>query len=207
MLTGVVLSGGEGSRMGRDKGLVNLRGDPMVSYVIDSMLGIVNEIVISVAKGQASSYDEYAEIGFEVVEDRTSGIGPIEGILCALRAARGDYVLVSPCDTPFLKPGICELLLSRVSGKDAAVPVIKDKFEPVHGAFKRDVATKAFEEVLSGGQRKPSEAYRKLKVEFVDETALRMIDPDLESFWNINTPDELRLAEKKLREICETEED
>ncbi len=66
---------------------------------------------------------------------------------------------------------------------------------------------KAFEEVLSAGKRKPSEAYRKLNVEFVDETVLRTVDPDLESFWNINTPGDLRLAEKKLREVCDHEED
>ena len=53
MLTGIVLSGGDGTRMGQDKGLLMLRGDPMVSYVIDAMLGTVDEVVISVGKGQA----------------------------------------------------------------------------------------------------------------------------------------------------------
>jgi len=198
MLTGIVLSGGEGSRMGQDKGLVMLRGDPMVSYVIDSMMGHVGEIVISVANGQASRYDEYAEIGFEIVEDRTPGIGPLEGLLCALKAARGNFVLVSPCDTPFLKPSICELLLSRAPGKDGAVPIINGKFEPVHGAFQRDAAMKAFEAVLAAGRRKPSDAYSRLNLEFVDEVSLRAVDRDLESFWNLNTPEDLRLAEKKL---------
>jgi len=198
MLTGVVLSGGEGSRMGQDKGLVNLRGDPMVSYVIDAMLGLVNEIVISVAKGRGPRYDEFAEIGFEVVEDRASGIGPVEGILCALKVARGDYILVSPCDTPFLKPRICDLLLSRASGKDGAVPVIKDKFEPVHGAFNRVAAVKAFDAVLAAGKRKPSDAYGRLDMVFVDEATLRTVDPDLESFWNLNTPQDLRSAENKI---------
>ena len=170
----------------------------MVSYVIDSMLGQVNEIVISVAKGQGSKYDEYAEIGFEIVEDRTPGIGPLEGFLCALKVARGDYVVVSPCDTPFLKPEICELLLSRASGKEGAVPVVKGKFEPVHGAFHREAATKAFETVLATGKRKPSEAYARLDLEFVDEPSLRAVDRELESFWNLNTPEDLRLAEEKL---------
>jgi len=200
MLTGIVLSGGEGSRMGQDKGLVMLRGDPMVSYVIDSMLRQVNEIVISVAKGQGSKYDEYAEIGFEIVEDRTPGIGPIEGLLCALKVARGDYVVLSPCDTPFLKPGICELLLSKANGKDGAVPVVNGRFEPVHGAFHRGAATKAFETVLAAGKRKPSEAYARLDLEFVDEPSLRAVDRELESFWNLNTPEDLRFAEKKLAE-------
>jgi molybdopterin-guanine dinucleotide biosynthesis protein A len=200
MITGVVLSGGEGSRMGQDKGLVNLRGDPMVSYVIDAMLGLVDEIVISVAKGQSSKYDEYSEIGFEIVEDGTPGIGPLEGMRCALKVARGDYVLVSPCDTPFLKPGICQMLLSKANGRDGAVPMIKDRFEPVHGAFKKTAAAKAFEAALTTGKRKPSDAYGKLDIAFVDESSLRGIDPVLESFWNLNTPEDLRLAEEKVGE-------
>lgn len=193
--------------MGRDKGLLPLRGDPMVSYVIDAMLGIVNEIVISVGKGQAPKYDEYAEIGFEVVEDRATGMGPMEGILCSLKASRGDYVLVSPCDTPFLKPGICELLLSKSRGKDGAVPVIRDKFEPVHGAFRRGDAMKAFDEAFAAGKRKPSSAYGALDLFFVDEAAIRTVDPDLESFWNLNTPEDLRLAEMKLTETHEKDQD
>jgi len=198
MLTGIVLSGGEGSRMGQEKGLVDLRGDPMVSYVIEAMLESVNEIVISVAKGHASNYDEYAEIGFEVVEDRTTGTGPVEGIASALKVARGDYVLVCPCDTPFLKPGVCAMLLSKASGKDGAAPIVRKKYEPVHGAFKKGPATKAFEAVLAIGKRKPSEAYAKLDMAFIDEPTLRTVDPDLESFWNVNTLEDLRLAERKM---------
>jgi len=178
----------------------------MVSYVIDAMLGTVNEIVISVAKGQAPKYDEYAEIGFEVVEDRTTGTGPIEGIVSGLKVARGDYVLVSPCDTPFLRREICDMLLSNASGRDGAVPVIRDKYEPVHGAFKRDPATKAFETVLTAGKRKPSAAYAKLDLTFVNEATLRKVDPDLESFWNLNTSEDLRLAEKKIIDSFTLEE-
>jgi molybdopterin-guanine dinucleotide biosynthesis protein A len=193
--------------MGQDKGLIDLRGDPMVSYVIDAMLGLVDEIVISAAKGQSSKYDEYAEIGFDVVEDRASGIGPLEGMICALNAARGDYVLVSLCDTFFLKRGICEMLLTKASGRGGAVPVIKDRYEPVHGAFKRSAAVKAFEAVLATGKRKPSEAYDKLDIAFVDEASLRRIDPDLVSFWNLNTPEDLRLAEAKVIESERADED
>lgn len=207
MLTGIVLSGGESSRMGQNKGLVSLHGDPMASYVIDAMLELVDEIVISVARGQSSRYDDYAEIGFEVVEDRTTGIGPLEGILCSLRAARGDYVLVSPCDTPFLKPGVCKLLLSNADGRDGAAPVVNDKFEPLHGAYKRTAATKAFDAVLSEGLRKPSAVYTRLDMAFVDEAKLRAVDPELESFWNLNTPEDLRLAEKKIHEASEAEEE
>ena len=201
MRTGLVLSGGESSRMGQEKGLVSLNGDPMVSYVVNSMLDLVDEIVISVAKGRAGLYDEYSEIGFEIVEDREPGIGPLEGMVCALRLARGEYVLVGPCDTPFLKPGVCKLVLSKADGKDGAVPVIKGMFEPLHGVYRRLPALKAFEaELAKGNKRKLIDAYDELDIAGVDESEMRAIDPRLESFWNLNSPQDLAEAEKRLGE-------
>jgi molybdopterin-guanine dinucleotide biosynthesis protein A len=186
--------------MGQEKGLVNLNGDPMISYVVNSMIDLVDEIVISVGKGRAGLYDEYSEIGFDIVEDRESGIGPLEGLRCAMSAARGEYVLVAPCDTPFLKPGLCKLMLSKAEGKDGAVPVVRGMFEPLHGAYKRATALKAFEEAIAGGKRRPADAYSKLDIVRVEEPDLRAVDPELESFWNLNGPQELVQAEKRLGE-------
>ena len=184
--------------MGQEKGLVNLNGDPMLSYVVDSMLELVDEIVISVGKGRAGLYDEYREIGFEIVEDKDSGIGPLEGLICAFKAARGVSILVGPCDTPFLKKGVCQLVLSRADGRDGAVPIVRGLCEPLHGAFRREAALHAFEEALAGGKRKLTDAFAKLDLARVDEADLRKVDPELESFWNLNGPQELTLAEKRL---------
>jgi molybdopterin-guanine dinucleotide biosynthesis protein A len=200
MLTGLVLSGGQSSRMGQEKGLVNLNRDPMVSYVVNSMLGLVDEVVISVGKGRADLYDEYREIGFEVVEDREPGIGPLEGLVCAMRAARGEYVIVAPCDTPFLKQEICKLVLSKVDGRDGAVPIVNGMYEPLHGAYKRVTALRAFEVALGSGKRKPVDAYGDLDLVRVEEEELRAVDPELASFWNLNGQQELVQAEEKLGE-------
>ncbi len=186
--------------MGQEKGLVNLNGDPMVSYVVNSMLDLVDEIIISVAKGKAGLYDEYSEIGFEIVEDREPGIGPLEGLVCALRLARGEYALVGPCDTPLLRTGVCKLVLSEAEGKDGAVPVVRGMFEPLHGAYRRLPALEAFEASLAKGRRKLVDAYDGLDIARVDESMMRGIDPLLESFWNLNSPQDLAEAEKRLGE-------
>jgi molybdopterin-guanine dinucleotide biosynthesis protein A len=201
MLTGLVLSGGESSRMGQEKGLVNLNGDPMVSYVVNSMLDLVDEIIISVAKGRAALYDEYSEIGFDIVEDNEPGFGPIQGVVSAMRKMRGDYVLVGPCDTPFLKQEICKLVLSKAEGRDGAVPMVKGMYEPLHGAYRKDTALKAFEEVLAKGAGRLVDVYDRLDIAKVEEDELRAVDPELDSFWNLNEPDDLVRAEIKLREL------
>ncbi len=200
MLTGVILAGGKSSRMGQNKALMYLNGDPMISYVIDAMLDLVDEIVISVAKGSSADYDEFSEIGFEVVEDDQEGIGPLEGLTCALRSARGEYVLVSPCDTPFLKRELCDAMIVRAAGRDGAVPVVRGLYEPLHGAFRRTAAIEAFKKAAGQGKRKPVEAFAGLDLVIMEEKELRGIDPELESFWNLNNPEDLRKAEQKLRE-------
>ena len=196
-----MLSGGESSRMGQEKGLVNLNGDPMLSYVVNSMLDLVDQIVISVGKGRAALYDEYSEIGFEIVEDREPGRGPLEGVVCAMREMRGDYVIVGPCDTPLLKQEICKLVLSKAEGRDGAVPIVKGLYEPLHGAYKKSAALDAFEEALANGGRRLVDVYDKLDIARVEEDELRNIDPELDSFWNLNIPDELVRAEMKLRDL------
>jgi molybdopterin-guanine dinucleotide biosynthesis protein A len=201
MLTGLVLSGGEGSRIGREKGLLNLNGDPMLSRVIDSMLGLVDEVVIAVGQGRAKLYEDYREIGFEIVEDREAGIGPLEGLVCGMRAARGDYVIVGPCDTPFLKQEVCRLVLSRAEGRDGAVPIVRGMYEPLHGAYSTSATLKAFETALMSGKRKIVDSYTGLDLAPVEESELRVLDADLVSFWNLNGPQEIALAEKRIIEI------
>jgi molybdenum cofactor guanylyltransferase len=199
MLTGLVLSGGESSRLGQEKGLLDLNGDPMLSYVVQSMLDLVDEILISVGRGRADEYDEYREIGFEIVEDRETGAGPLEGLVCSLKAARGEYVLVGPCDTPFLRKEVCELILSRANGKEGAVPVVRGMYEPLHGAYERSKALKSFESALTSGERKVGGAFNTLDLARVEESDLRAADPELESFWNLNSPQDIALAVKKMK--------
>jgi molybdopterin-guanine dinucleotide biosynthesis protein A len=201
MLTGLVLSGGEGSRIGQEKGLLNLNGDPMLSHVVDSMLGLVDEVIIAVGKGRAKLYEDYREIGFEIVEDREAGIGPLEGLICGMRVARGDYVIVGPCDTPFLKQDVCRVVLSRAEGKDGAVPIVRGMYEPLHGAYNKPATLRAFETALVSGKRKIADSYAGLDLVRVEESELRAVDADLVSFWNLNGPQEIALAEKRIIEI------
>lgn len=164
------------------------------------MGGVVDEIVIAVAKGMSARYREALGSGFEIVEDKRAEIGPLEGLITALSAARGDYVLVSPCDTPFLRVDLCRSIVSLAKKRDGAVPRIGGNFEPLHGVYRRIKCLAAFEEALEEGKRKPIDAYSMLDLEFVDEDIVRVVDPRLESFWNLNSQRELELAEKRLRE-------
>ena len=198
MLSGAILSGGMSRRMGEEKGLALLGGKPLISYVAQILEGVADEIVIAVAMGMSGKYREALGDEYVIAEDNRADVGPLEGLITALGAARGDYVLVSPCDTPFLRIDTCESIVSLAKKRDGAVPRIGDNFEPLHGVYKRIKCLAAFEESLEEGRHRPIDAYAMLDLEYVDEEIVRLTDPRLESFWNLNSRDELMLAEKRL---------
>jgi len=200
MLSGAILSGGLSRRMGEEKGLALLGGEPLICHVARALGGVVDEIVIAVAKGMSARYREVLGSEFVIAEDKRAEIGPLEGLITALSAARGDHVLVSPCDTPFLRVDLCRSIVSLAKKRDGAVPRIGGNFEPLHGVYRRIKCLAAFEKALEEGKRKPIDAYRMLDLEFVDEDIVRVVDPRLDSFWNLNSQRELEFAEKRLRE-------
>ncbi len=199
MRSAVVLSGGRSSRMGKDKGLIKLGGIPLVRLVAEVLADVADEVLVSVGRGRDTDYSAVLPERFVLIEDEISNAGPLEGLICGLSGAKGDYVLVSPCDTPFLRMKMCEAMFTTAKGHDGAVPKTGARyFEPLHGAYKRASCLPAFCDVLLTGSRRPTEAYKSLDIAFVNEAALRSIDPDLLSFWNINSPGELEKAERQV---------
>ena len=194
MITGAVLSGGSSARFGSDKGLVKLDGEPMVLHVARVLSDVADEVLVAVAPGKSDVYSEALGRGIRVIEDSRSGLGPLQGLITALDASGGEEVLVSPCDTPLLRRSVCSVLLERGKGKDGAVPRIRGFFEPLHACYARDACLEAFVEALGRGKRKPKDAYHLLDLSIVEESELRAVDGDLESFVNVNSPEDYDYA-------------
>src|SRR3982751_6760784 len=97
-VTGVVLAGGQGSRMGGvDKGLQPFRGKPMVAHVIERLAPQVDELLINANRNS----DDYARFGHRVIADEIAGFaGPLAGFERGLAHAHGELVLTVPCDSP-----------------------------------------------------------------------------------------------------------
>jgi len=185
--------------MGREKGLVMLAGAPLAVRVARVLAEVADEVSLAVAPGMMREYESSVRGEFRIIEDERPMVGPIEGLITALTRTEGEYVLVSPCDTPFLRTAVCTAIVENAKGRDGAVPRIMGRFEPLHAAYKRDTALKAFMETAAADRRKPIDAYPLLNLAFLSEEVLAIIDPVLESFWNLNTPEDLRRAEKMLR--------
>ena len=183
-ITGVVLAGGLGRRMGGiDKGLQELRGQPMVHWVVERLAPQVDELLINANQNG----ERYAAFGHRVVPDQIPDFaGPLAGLHAALSAAAHPLVATAPCDSPFLPADLISRLFSALTatGADLAVARTFDQPHPVFCLCRRDVLPH-LTEFLAGGGRKIDRWYTTLKVVEV------AFDDEADAFENINTREEL----------------
>ena len=183
-ITGVVLAGGLGRRMGgTDKGLQELRGQPMVHWVIERLAPQVDELLINANQNG----ERYAAFGHRVVPDQIPGFaGPLAGLHAALATATHPLVATAPCDSPFLPADLISRLFSALTAADADLAVAKtfDQAHPVFCLCQRSVLPHLTEFLESGG-RKVDRWYSTLNIVEV------AFDDEADAFENINTHEEL----------------
>ena len=183
-LTGLVLAGGQGRRMGSvDKGLVDFAGQPMVAHVIARLLPQVGALVINANQNS----QRYAALGHVVVADAIGGFaGPLAGLHAGLHAAATRYVVTSPCDSPFLPVDLAARLGAALfaARSDLAVARTGDQPHPVFAIVDRRVLPH-LEHYLAQGGRKIDAWYATLAVTEVP------FDDEADAFRNINTRQEL----------------
>jgi molybdopterin-guanine dinucleotide biosynthesis protein A len=184
-ITGIVLAGGQGRRMGGvDKGLQLLHGRPMVAAVIARLAPQVDEVVINANQNLA----DYERFGHRVVPDAIGGFqGPLAGLHAGLCATSHPLALTVPCDSPFLPLDLAERLASFLGGRDLAVAKTGDQPHPVFSLVRVSVLHH-LSRFLADGGRKIDAWYSTLKVIEVP------FDDEADAFRNINTREELNQA-------------
>jgi molybdopterin-guanine dinucleotide biosynthesis protein A len=189
-VTGVILAGGLARRMNnQDKGLINYKGRPMVSYAIAAMASATDQSLINANRNQ----EQYQQFGLPVVADQTDSFdGPLAGILTAMIYADTDILVIMPCDSPLIKAEHLQKLLFTRAEHDADIAVAFDgeRLHPVFLAIKTSLKT-SLQDYLASGQRKIGrwlEQHKMVKADFSDVP---------EIFININTMTELTNLEAK----------
>jgi molybdopterin-guanine dinucleotide biosynthesis protein A len=183
-ITGLVLAGGLGRRMGGiDKGLQDFRGEPMVAKVIRRFAPQVDALIVNANQ----NIERYAAFGHPVVPDAISGFaGPLAGLHAGLNACRTPLLVTSPCDSPFLPLDLVARLREALEreGADLAVARTGEQSHPVFSLVHRHVLP-GLTDFLDGGGRKVDLWYSALKVVEVS------FDDQPDAFANINTLNEL----------------
>jgi molybdopterin-guanine dinucleotide biosynthesis protein A len=188
--------------MGKEKAFIEFKGKPLLIWVFDVLKDVVDELAVSVAFGRKEDYSKRLE-GIDIsmisiVEDSYHFFGPLGGMRSSIPHLRGELVAVAPCDSPFISRALYPLLFEKAEDFDAAVPKIRNHYEPLHAVYRKEPMVTAMELTMKRGELKPIDTYRHLRIREVGENQIMKIDPEYRSFLNMNTVEDLRTNEEPL---------
>ena len=191
-VTAVVLAGGMSRRLGRNKALEPFEGEPLIRRVIARM-GQVGESVSVIVNEPERVHELSLPDGVTSSVDRYPGKGSLGGIVTGLLTSPTDWAAFCACDMPFVNTRLYRHLASLRDGYDAVVPVVDGRPEPTHALYSR-VCIGPIEGRISADDLKISSFFSEVRVRLVPEDEIRRFDPDLLSFFNVNTQEDLETA-------------
>jgi molybdopterin-guanine dinucleotide biosynthesis protein A len=196
MVTLIIQAGGKSSRMGLNKALLPFQGEPLIARVYRRLASLVNEVLITV--NQTTGFEF---LGLTLITDLYPDKGALGGLFTGLQAARGSLVAVVGCDMPFVNPTLlhAELDLLDRTEADAVIPFSDSGLEPLHAVYRRETCLPAIYKSLMANQLRLVSWLPDVKVQEMPLDEVKLYDPELHAFFNLNTADDLQKAETMAR--------
>ncbi|NLB18279.1 MAG: molybdenum cofactor guanylyltransferase [Syntrophomonadaceae bacterium] len=188
----IVLAGGRSSRMRSNKAFIEVRGQRIIDNIIGKLSDTFDEIVL--VTNDPDLYKEYAGGKIRLVSDILPGKGPLSGIHTGLSYAKHDRAFTVPCDMPFLSMDFALHMVNKIGTHHGVVPRIDGYFQPLCAAYSKSCLP-IIESSLHKGHLKISGVYELLDILYLDEEEISKYgNPDV-MFHNVNSRDDLRMAE------------
>ena len=196
----IILAGGKGSRIGGEKHLRVLGGKALMLHVVEKASSVADEVIVVLKNDDPQTYRKLLPDTVKIVRDSTQSEAPIVGIKTGGNASASEYSAFLSCDLAFLNPAVLEFLFSQAEGIDGVIPEWPDGLlEPLHAVYRTKLAAEAAEAALNAHEYRTISVAKRLEtVKHVAVDELRKLDPDLLSFFNVNTAEDLAKAEKLL---------
>ncbi len=190
-VTGIILAGGQNTRFsGTNKALLRVGGKCILDRIYDVFSDFFEEIILV-----TNDPLQYLEWDLDIVTDLFPIRSSLTGIHAGLFYMTTPYAFFAACGIPFLKIEMVETILGNIEpGVDIVIPETSQGFEPLCSVYSKQ-CFKPIEQQLVKKDLKIQQIFRKVRVKKIPENILRQNDPDLVSFSNINTPDDLTRAE------------
>lgn len=187
--TVAILAGGASRRMGSDKSFTPLGSKTVFEHVLTQVQALQLPILLI-----TNTPEKYSAYALPMVQDILPDKGSLGGLYTAIQVAESDFTLCVACDMPFLNVKLlCYLLDLCTPVWDVVVPRIDGRCETMHAVYNK-TCLEIIRKQLTRRELKASAFFKQVRVNYVDEDVLRQFDPDLRSFMNVNTPDDLELA-------------
>ena len=189
--TGVILAGGMNTRFsGKDKALIRVGGRRILDCILDIFNDFFDEIILV-----TNNPTPYLKWDLHIVADLFPIRSSLTGIHAGLFYASHPHAFFTACDTPFLKKERIETILKKIdSSADAFIPEISVGLEPLCAVYAKKCLSR-IEQHLAQDKLKIQRVFKNGRIKKIPEKTLRKSDPDLVSFFNINTPEDLQKAE------------
>jgi molybdopterin-guanine dinucleotide biosynthesis protein A len=188
----IVLAGGQGLRLGRDKIQETVGADSLLQRVLFQLIPFNCDIIIVTAdKNSLPQFNGYQR--YRIVTDIYPGKGALGGIYTGLAESSSDYNLVVACDMPFLNQALLRYMMGLAAGFDLVVPRLGELVEPLHAVYARDCMVHV-EGLLKRGVLEVRALFELVRVRYVEASEIDRFDPQHLSFFNINTEADLDRA-------------
>jgi len=189
-ITGIILSGGKSLRMGQNKAFIQIGGKPIIHRIHSLFQKLFKEVIIV-----TNQKELFSNLNAKIYEDLIPNRGAIIGLYTGLHFSSYFYSFCVACDMPFLNEKLIHYLISQIDGEDVILPKTNDGFQPLHAIYSKN-CQKAIKKILNEGKNKILDFYPYVKVKIIEESKFKNLDPELKSFININTPEELKILNK-----------
>jgi molybdopterin-guanine dinucleotide biosynthesis protein A len=191
-VAGIVLCGGQSSRMGRPKAWLPFAGELMLPRVVRILNEVVSPIVVVAAPDQDVPP---LPAGIQIVRDEAKGRGPLQGLHAGLGALRGnaDAAYLSSCDVPFLQPAFVRRLIDLLGDHAISVPRVGEYYHPLAAVYRLEVAD-AVARLLAENRLRPFFLFEAARTRVVEASELADVDPTFQTLRNLNTPEEYEAA-------------
>jgi molybdenum cofactor guanylyltransferase len=191
-MTGLIMAGGKSRRLGQDKRFLILGGKSCLQRVLDVYKVLFEEIVIV-----ADEKDPFQSLGVRVVEDMIPGKATLGGLYTGLHHAGSDRVFAVAVDMPSLSVEAIRIVLEQAGQADIVIPDLNGKLQPMHAVYSK-ACLPYLKELVDASRLKVQElcAIPELSVHRIPQSVFERVDPELRSFFNINTPEDLARARK-----------
>lgn len=176
--------------MGENKALIEIDGIPIIQRICNLFKTLFSEIIIV-----ANETEFFLKFEAKIYSDLIPGRGVLGGLYTGIFYASFPYAFCVACDMPFLRAEVIRYLLKETEHFDVIVPKTKDGLEPLHAIYSKNCLG-PIKKIMDQGKRKVLDFYPMVNVHTIEENELHCLDPRMESFVNVNTPEELISAKK-----------
>lgn len=191
----IILAGGFGRRLGRDKATTEAGGRPLLHWSALAAAQVTNDIVV--ARRPDQQFPPLSGVDWREIVDHRHDRGPLAGLEAALPEIEHDLAVAVACDMPFLQPNLLRAVAEACSDVAIAMPRIDGVAQPLLAAYRPSIVPQATG-LLDEDDGRIRALLPLVEHRILDIEELRVHDPELESFTNVNQQEDLNAVEHAL---------